>query len=124
MNNTRFERQERESTGIAIQAVADTVFVLGVLASLIGAVVLGAEVHWLVAILIGAVGCYLSWALSRVLRGLGEMVEDTAATRNINEEILAVLREQRGVAPETGAEDAPQGFSIPQWEDGAASAGE
>jgi len=124
MSGAGFDRKEKESAGISMQVVGDTMFPLGVLGSCAAAVALGVSMHPLLAILFGALGCYLSWALSRVLRGLGEMVEDAAATRNINEEILAVLREQRGCVPETGGEDAPQGFSFPQWEEGMTTSDE
>ena len=81
MRDAGFDRKEKESAGISMQVVGDTMLPLGVLGSCAAAIAMGMSMPPLLPILFGVLGCYLSWALSRVLRGLGEMVEDAAATR-------------------------------------------
>lgn len=81
----------KNNTGKQIQNLAYLLCGLGCFAFIIGGLVYFVADNIFAGIIIAAIGCYISWASTRCLKGFGELVEDTAANREINEQILDVL---------------------------------
>ena len=76
-----------EDIGETMKTVALTMFILGCIASVIGAFTLG----WFVII----IGPLFSWLGSIGLYGMGELIVETTRNCRVNKEILEILRKQR-----------------------------
>lgn len=89
--------------GQTIMSIAVVAFIVGVIASIVGAVGL-----WMAnsryastilpgfGVLIG--GCIASWLSSLFLYGFGELIEQTTCNRELTEELLSVMR--RSASPD------------------------
>lgn len=76
-----------EDIGGKMKTVAMAMFILGCIASVIGAFTLG----WFVII----IGPLFSWLGSIGLYGMGELIDETTRNCCINKEILEILRKQK-----------------------------
>ena len=76
-----------EDIGGKMKTVAMTMFILGCIASVIGAFTLG----WFVII----IGPLFSWLGSIGLYGMGELIDETTRNCRVNNEILEILRKQK-----------------------------
>ena len=81
----------KKSTGKQIKNFAGLLCVLGCAFSLLGGILFFASDQVFIGLCVILSGCYVSWASTRCLKGFGELVEDTAANLEINEQILDVL---------------------------------
>ena len=76
-----------EDIGEKMKTVAEIMFILGCIASVIGAFTLG----WFVII----IGPLFSWLGSIGLYGMGELIDETTRNCRVNNEILEILRKQK-----------------------------
>ena len=76
-----------EDIGEKMKTVAKIMFILGCIASVIGAFTLG----WFVII----IGPLFSWLGSIGLYGMGELIDETTRNCRVNNEILEILRKQK-----------------------------
>lgn len=81
----------KKSTGKQIKNFAGLLCVLGCAFSLLGGILFFASDQVFIGLCAILAGCYVSWACTRCLKGFGELVEDTAANLEVNEQILDVL---------------------------------
>lgn len=80
----------KHNSGKAIQGIAIVIMLIGMLSSLLFAIMIGGAVSnipgmeeaggVLIGVLVFTVGCLLSWIGTRMLKGFGEIVEYTAET--------------------------------------------
>lgn len=82
---------KRSTTGKQIQTIAYLLCGLGCFASIVGGLVYYISYNIIVGLLVAGIGCYISWACTRCLKGFGELVENAEATRETNDRILDVL---------------------------------
>ncbi len=89
-------KQDKGYSGGKIQSIASAVFIIGVVISVIvGLVPLALmsilQGFSLIAFLIVVVvGCLISWVVSEILRGFGEMVENVAESTALLEEMKEI----------------------------------
>lgn len=82
---------KKNSTGRHIQSFAGLLCVLGCIFSFLGGLFFFSAGSTFIGLSVIVAGCYISWACTRCLKGFGELVDDTAATRETNDRILDVL---------------------------------
>jgi hypothetical protein len=82
---------KKNSTGRHIQNFAGLLCVLGCIFSFLGGLFFFSSGSMFIGLSVIVAGCYISWACTRCLKGFGELVDDTAETRETNDRILDVL---------------------------------
>lgn len=95
--------------GDKIKTLALIICIIGMAASVIGAIAICWEDSddFIRALLTAAVGCLASWVGSFCLYGFGELIEETAMNRRINEQLLSFMSRQQNPETEpTGTERA------------------
>lgn len=85
-----------ENIGGKIKTLAMAICVLGVVASLILAVVFCFQADVLLGVVVLIGGCLASWVGSFCLYGFGELIEETSITRQINADIMKHLKAASG----------------------------
>lgn len=96
----------KKSTGKQIQGLANTIEGIGYFVSIVSGAVLFFAGNIFMAIISAVAGCYTAWAITRFLQGFGELVDDTAATRETNDRILDIL--ESVYIREYGSDDTEQ----------------
>lgn len=81
---------KKRTTGQQIQNIAEFLCAIGWFASVLCCTALFKKFS-IFAVLIGAIGAYATWACTCVLRGFGELIEDTAANRENTDRIVELL---------------------------------
>ena len=87
---------KNRTTGKQICGIADLLFALECVAVVLAGLFSYNTFHPIVGILVIAIGCYCAWAVTRFMVGFGELVDDTAANRELNERMLEILEAQYG----------------------------
>ncbi|MBR3763731.1 MAG: hypothetical protein IKK57_04165 [Clostridia bacterium] len=80
-----------DNIGGKLKTVAQVSTVIGMLASLVIGVTLAVLGMVPTGLIIAGVGCVCSWLASLTMYGLGELIDETARNREVNEKILACL---------------------------------
>lgn len=88
---------ENNTTGKQIRFFANVLFVIGVIVSILIVFFCGFNPAYLLpAVIIVPICCYVLWAITRCLKGFGELIDDTAANRANTDRIVSILEVRHG----------------------------